>query len=533
MEINLPPRPVVVVGSGLAGLSCALQCIQNGANVVIVERNSEIGGNSVLASTGINGILPGDDENQFLKDTIESATTHGKYPLQTHTYDMIKVLVEDAAGAVVWLNENGVQLVRGHGKFQLVPKKGKIGAVLIDSLEMELLEISVKHPDRCAILTDTEMIDFIGDGSDVKGIVCQQADERIVLNGPVVLATGGFGSMPKFISKFRPDLIDLPKACLSQSTGHIADEAARRNAELTSMENYQLLPTGLLPFNEQNGPLNQGVIPHIGMDVFTKGTLVNEEGVIYRPGDKIDEELCKRMDGGRNVLIIPENKLSDPSIQRLGPFAEVIEPEDLDIGIGPIRSGPLLCLNLTPLIMIPLGGLMVNPATTQVEGLSNCFASGETVGGIHGKQMIVGSSLLSCVVFGRRAAQSATKLLLQRLSSAQMPATKRARRRLKQLRNQLDPPSDQPLLIPDREFDLEEITKHNTENDCWLILKGAVLDLTKFVPKHPGGIEALVGNAGSDITESFEAFHDDSIVFKYAKDCIIGRVKGRTPTLSI
>ena len=55
-------------------------------------------------------------------------------------------------------------------------------------------------------------------------------------------------------------------------------------------------------------------------------------------------------------------------------------------------------------------------------------------------------------------------------------------------------------------FDREEVAKHCTESDCWIIIDGAVLDVTRFLNQHPGGISAIskTGRAGKDVTTYFE-----------------------------
>jgi cytochrome b involved in lipid metabolism len=37
-------------------------------------------------------------------------------------------------------------------------------------------------------------------------------------------------------------------------------------------------------------------------------------------------------------------------------------------------------------------------------------------------------------------------------------------------------------------FTFEEVAKHNTTEDCWVVIHGRVFDLTKFLQEHPGGI---------------------------------------------
>jgi len=48
-----------------------------------------------------------------------------------------------------------------------------------------------------------------------------------------------------------------------------------------------------------------------------------------------------------------------------------------------------------------------------------------------------------------------------------------------------------------------DVAKHNTKNDCWVIINGRVYDVTAFLPDHPGG-DVLLEGAGRDATQLFE-----------------------------
>lgn len=55
-------------------------------------------------------------------------------------------------------------------------------------------------------------------------------------------------------------------------------------------------------------------------------------------------------------------------------------------------------------------------------------------------------------------------------------------------------------------YTVDEVKKHNTKDDLWVIIDGQVLDVTKFAPDHPGGEAALMLYAGRDATEEVKTF---------------------------
>jgi Cytochrome b5-like Heme/Steroid binding domain len=153
-------------------------------------------------------------------------------------------------------------------------------------------------------------------------------------------------------------------------------------------------------------------------------------------------------------------------------------------------------------------------------------------GGVHGANRLGGSSLLGCVVYGRVAGDSAAKYLFQRVLTQ---GSSTASQRLGQISLHIDPSqpgkvsvewgsglggsgsdsttarqsqtSAAPVLskngdssdpgkvskpnspkafsIPEKEYTLEEVAKHNKKDDLWIAVKGVVLDLTNWVDEHP------------------------------------------------
>lgn len=234
---------------------------------------------------------------------------------------------------------------------------------------------------------------------------------------------------------------------------------------------------------------------------------------------------------------------------------------------------------ISRVVHFTMGGVRINRRAEVLnkanKPMSGLYAAGELAGGVHGENRLGGSSLLGCVVYGRVAGDSACSYLFRKLSNSGNAVS-----RLKQVSLHLDPTKPNSVVvewkgfgeagsqseesisseasspseastasspsessdssasynafqIPSKEFTMEEISKHNTEKDCWVVVKNVVMDVTNFLSDHPGGIDPVVKLAGKDATEPFEMFHEDKVVPKYAAQCCIGRLKGTTPFLEV
>ncbi|KAF3911038.1 hypothetical protein AA313_de0203245 [Arthrobotrys entomopaga] len=227
---------------------------------------------------------------------------------------------------------------------------------------------------------------------------------------------------------------------------------------------------------------------------------------------------------------------------------------------------------MEPVVHFTMGGIEINDQAQVLNGegkpFEGLYACGEVAGGVHGANRLGGSSLLGCVVYGRVAGDSATKYLLQSVLNGSSSV---AAQRLGQISLHLDPSNPGRLVvdwsaqgsstsatvaqpesesvstatesssesqpkkfsIPDKEFTMEEVAKHNKKDDVWVVVKGVVMDLTGFLDDHPGGANAILNFCGRDATEEFEMLHDDEVIPKYAPKTVIGRVKGQKVTLEL
>jgi len=217
---------------------------------------------------------------------------------------------------------------------------------------------------------------------------------------------------------------------------------------------------------------------------------------------------------------------------------------------------------MEPVLHYTMGGVEITPDSeinsTSGKPIPGLFAAGEMCGGVHGANRLGGSSLLGCVVFGRVAGNTASRHLFSRLVNS----TQVAQQRLGNITSHVsgsnvkvlvevsfDGQGGAPVVSAGQaqpaqadtssaaapvaaaepkktgEYTLDEVAKHNTEGDCWVVVNGRVLDVTKFLPDHPGGKKSILLYAGRDATEEFNMLHKPDVVDKYAPSAIIGTLK--------
>ena len=152
------------------------------------------------------------------------------------------------------------------------------------------------------------------------------------------------------------------------------------------------------------------------------------------------------------------------------------------------------------------------------------YAAGEVAGGVHGRNRLGGNSLLDCVVFGRVAGVTSARSLFQetlrRVQKAGIVPAATSGGAAASGGLARTPTAAEGAL---RAISKDEVAKHNSEKDCWVILNGKVYDVTTFLPDHPGGKKAIVLYAGKDASEEFNMLHAANVLTKYLpKEACIG-----------
>jgi cytochrome b involved in lipid metabolism len=77
-----------------------------------------------------------------------------------------------------------------------------------------------------------------------------------------------------------------------------------------------------------------------------------------------------------------------------------------------------------------------------------------------------------------------------------------------------------------RQYSREEVARHNTAEDCWIVIGDRVYDVTAWLARHPGRPAPILALAGMDATVQFRHFHSKEVFAEYAGEFEIGQVVG-------
>ncbi|KAI1870411.1 uncharacterized protein JN550_005339 [Neoarthrinium moseri] len=465
-------KPVIVVGSGLAGLSAAYEALKAGATVRMLDRAPKPGGNSIKASSGINGAgtqhqrIAGITEDAlFYDDTVRSAGQRFSSAGSSSVVDrkaLVSLLTSRSCSAVDWLVEEfGIDLgvvapLGGHSIARTHRgAKGTPGFSIVSALLKKLGD-----SPEFQLTNAAEVLSLItNQNGAVSGVRYTHEGETHELQGAIVFAAGGFaGDAKGLLAKYRPDLTGLPSTNDDRPGAHgILEEIG---AEFVDMDSVQVHPTGFVDPKEPEARYKflaaealrgEGgiLLSHEGKRFVNElGTRAHVSDAIMkmpRPSSKnsrqwdvtllLDPGACEAAQGHLGFYIfkglMEKKKVKDlePTvIQAVDDYARAVASGadtafgrksfghwTLQAGEGN-REAEVCIGRVTPITHFTMGGAAFNEAAqvlrmdkTPIKGL---WAAGEITGGIHGDNRLGGSSLLECVVFGRVAGSQAAKAVV-------------------------------------------------------------------------------------------------------------------------
>ncbi len=407
MKLNLD-RPdyqtdVLIIGGGGAGASAAIEAHESGSSVMIVTKLRMGDANTMMAEGGIQAA---DKENDSPAIHYLDALGGGHY---ANKPELLKKLVMEGPAAIKWLNELGVMfdkapdgtMITGHGggtsRKRMHCAADYSGAEIMRVLRDEVINRGI------TVVDFTAAIELVTDEAGrAAGAVLRNMEtgELLIAKAKtVVIATGGAG---------RLHYQGFPT---SNHYGATADGLVlgyRAGAKLLYADTLQYHPTGAAFPSQIFGALVTEKVRGLG------AMLINRHGEAFMhpletrdvSAASIIRECRERGNGvstgeGQGVWLdtpLIEILHGEGAIARHIPgMLRMFGKYDIDI-----RKVPIL---VYPTLHYQNGGIEIS-ADGQ-SGVENLFVAGEAVGGIHGKNRLMGNSLLDIIVFGRNAGQQA------------------------------------------------------------------------------------------------------------------------------
>jgi len=405
---DLPLEPdhtvdVLVVGGGGAGCAAALHAHAEGAKVLLATKLRLADSNSVMAQGGMQiAVAPNDSPVQHFLDTLKGG--HMK-----NDHDLLKTMVEEGPSIAKWLLELGVLFDRdADGNLHVKKGGGSTKERLLTCSDYTGLEIMRVLKDevlnqKIQLLEFAAAVELLSDEQGAcTGAVLQDLDNKrfvVVAAKTVILATGGIG---------RLHIQGFPTSNHYGATGDGLALAYRMGSPLVQIDTFQYHPSGGVYPEQLVGQLvTEGIRSEGGHLVNAKGDrFVNE----LDTRDVVSSSIIRECEEGRGVrtatgrvgvwLDTPllEAEQGEGTLDKHFP-AMVRQYERYGVDI---RKDPVL---IYPTLHYQNGGVKID--SNSETPVKNLFVAGETSGGLHGRNRLMGNSLLDLMVFGKRSGMTA------------------------------------------------------------------------------------------------------------------------------
>ena len=376
---------IVIVGSGVAGLYCALN-LPKEKSIIIVTKNKARRSDSYLAQGGICVLRDEDDYDSFYEDTMKA----GHYE---NNPDSVHIMIHSSQEVISDLVSFGVRFEKNGEEF-LYTREGAHSHQRIlfhedetgKEITSHLLE-TARARENITIIENYTMVDLICDGNECHGIIGhdENGEYSAIQADYTVLATGGIGGIFEHSTNYK------------HLTGDAIALALKYGIKLQHIDYIQIHPTTL--YTEKEGSreflISESVRGEGAILLNSKGErFVNE----LLPRDVVANAIFAEMkkEGSKHVWLsmapIPEEEIRThfPNI-----YQRCLE-EGYDATKEPIP--------VVPSQHYFMGGIDVDRYSKT--SMDRLYAAGETAcNGVHGRNRLASNSLLESLVFAKRAAK--------------------------------------------------------------------------------------------------------------------------------
>ena len=445
---------IVIAGAGGAGMTAAITAAQAGKKVIILEKGAVSGGNSSYATGGMNAADTHYQAEQGIEDSADlyyADTMKGGHDINNP--DLVRTLADNSSAAIDWLDSIGAPLsnvgqaggasaMRQHRPVNDEGKILSVGTYLVEHLTAKCEELGIEiiygaKVDR-VLVDQGKAVGLHATGTTDGNSITVKADS-------VIIATGGFGSNPDMITKYRPDLEGYVSTNAPTITGDLIPLLEDIGADFVDLEQIQVHPTvvqkdGALISESLRGDgailLNKYgkrfcdemntrdvVSAHISEQddsyawLIADQKMADESTVVEKYHSKGYMVQCDTLADLAKLIGCEESTLEETFSKWQAAVAaqkdDEFEHEAITSVVTDLSHAPYYAVQIAPGIHHCMGGVKINTnaEVIDVDGnvIDNLYAAGEVCGGVHGGNRLGGNAVADFVVFGRIAGENASK----------------------------------------------------------------------------------------------------------------------------
>ncbi|MBD3841442.1 MAG: FAD-binding protein [Campylobacterales bacterium] len=377
---------VLIIGSGGAALSAAIESNNLGAKVCVLSKTQATASQTCQAQGGINGVTTNtlDSATQHINDTLKSA--HG-----LGDSNSIEFMCNEASSTIHWLDFIGVPFSKNNSN-QIAQRKlgGASHPRACYSSDYTGLKILHTLYDQCVkhnieFLNDYMVLNFIVSNNTAIGITSLHittSEVKEIFAKTIIIATGGYAGI---YHGFHTNS--------NSTTGDGIAAAMRAGCQVANMEYVQFHPTALLKSAILISESARG----------EGGYLVDQDGNRFidelKPRDEVARAIYEKIEKNQSVYLDLRHLGKEKIIQAM--------PQEYELALQ--YANLYMDKDLIPIA--PAAHYTMGGIKTDIDGktnIKNLFSVGEaSCNGVHGANRLGGNSLLEIITFGRRVGKCA------------------------------------------------------------------------------------------------------------------------------
>lgn len=446
---------VLVVGSGYAGLSAAIEAKLAGASVFVVEKMAAPGGNSIISDGGIAAVDTPEQNDQRIRDSVELMVSDMRKAAQYRSdLSLVQLICEQSKEAYQWTKDffdvkyrPRVEIFGGHSLPRCHTPNSVKGIDLLLSMVKKCEALDIPIIKKCNV------VGIITDDLGVSGVTVEINGIKEVINieKALVVASGGFGADVEFRKKWDSRLDETVGTTNKLSANaSLLQQCMQLGAQTVDLDCIQCGPWSSI--DEKGfglGPLFGDYV------VFPYGILISRKTSCRFVNELADRKVISdaMFDQGQWVLGIADQQGVDTGawdltlalkrkivlqfdslqhisneyaldesvfieeIRRYNQFVTAKVDSDfykmITDDMKPVLHPPYYVMRMWPKVHTTLGGLKIDVNARVLDSMNQpikkLFAAGEVTGGIHGASRLGSCSITECLVMGRIAGQNSAK----------------------------------------------------------------------------------------------------------------------------